>query len=143
MNDVWKTTQYVLGVAGAAFMTVWATTPHTVQLLLMLMVADFAVGLLAAFINKELDSDISFRGVAKKVITLMVIGVSAILEQALLGSGYTVPLVAIVAGFYLINETLSILENVILAGLPVPDELKDALVKIGRTKIVEEDEPDP
>ncbi len=142
MNDVWKTIQYTLGVTGAAVMTLWAVTPHTVQLLLMLMVFDFGVGLLAAFINKELDSDISFRGVAKKVITLLVIGVSAILQSALYESGYTVPLVAIVAGFYLINETLSILENVILAGLPVPNELKEALVKIGRTKIVEVDEPD-
>ena len=94
------------------------------QLLVILMAIDFATGVLAGYIRKELSSEVSFRGLAKKAIVLLVVSAATALDG--LGG---VPIAAAVALAYSLHEALSIVENATKAGLPVPAVLTDALAK--------------
>lgn len=109
-------------VAFAAFAAFFARLDPLVQVLIALMVADIASGLLAAFVNRELSSDVSFRGMAKKAIVLILVAIAA-----MLGPVVNLPLGQAVAGFYAAHEGLSIIENAARAGLPVPNILQQAL----------------
>ncbi len=112
-----------VAVGGAA--AIWGGITPMIQLLLILMILDIATGLLAGFVTKELSSDVSFRGVAKKAIVLLVVA-AAVFGEPTTG----LPLGQVVAGFYAAHELLSILENSGRAGLPVPTILQDALKKL-------------
>lgn len=91
--------------------------------LLILIVADYVTGWAAAFIKRELSSDIGFRGIIKKVVILVIVAVSYALDQ-----GFNVPapgLRSIVISFYILNEGLSIIENADHMGLKIPAKLAD------------------
>lgn len=90
------------------------------HVLMMLMVFDYATGLVSGFLNKKLDSRVGFKGIAKKVLMLLVIAVAVEVNKLL-------PDVAIrdfIIYFYIANEGISILENV-CKFIPVPDKMKE------------------
>lgn len=105
----------------------WATVPGTLQVLLVCMVADFATGLLAGYVLRELESHISYRGIAKKASILIMIGAVKFATAPL---GLDADLSKLVAGFYIASELISILENCGRAGVPVPAFLRNALAKL-------------
>ena len=96
--------------------------------LLVLMALDYISGVMCAIEDKKLSSAIGFKGIAKKVLILMLVGVANILDVNVVGGG------AILRGavicFYLSNEGLSLLENAAYLGLPVPDNLKSFLAQL-------------
>ena len=89
--------------------------------LIVLMALDYVSGVMCAVEDKKLSSAIGFKGICKKVLILMLVGVANILDVNVVGSG------AILRGavicFYLSNEGLSLLENAAYLGLPVPAKL--------------------
>ena len=93
--------------------------------LLVLMVLDYVSGIMCAIVDKNLDSRIGFRGICKKVLTLMLVGVANIVDVHIVGTGNA--LRSAVICFYMSNEALSLFENAAHLGLPVPDKLKDIL----------------
>ena len=100
--------------------------------LLVFMVLDYITGILCAIADRKLSSAVGFRGIFKKVLILMLVGVANIVDVHVVGAGSA--LRGAVVFFYLSNEGLSLLENVAHIGLPVPDKLKDVLVQLhGRT----------
>ena len=94
------------------------------KVLVTFIVADYATGVIVAFINREIDSKIGFRGILKKSLILIVLIVSVLLDR-LLASEWTFR--TVVCYFFIGNEGWSILENVGKAGLPLPDRLMDIL----------------
>ena len=118
------------GTAAAA--ALWCSTPPLLQLLLTLMVIDMLTGILAAIYNRELDSSISFRGVCKKAIALLVVAAGAALEP-----NVGLPVADTIAGFYCAGELISVIENAARAGLPVPDIVRDVLLKLNPKADVE------
>ena len=96
--------------------------------LIVFMVLDYITGLMCAVMDKKLSSAISFRGICKKVLILMLVGVANILEVHVIGTGSA--LRGAVVCFYLSNESLSLVENAAHIGLPVPEKLKDVLVQL-------------
>jgi toxin secretion/phage lysis holin len=109
----------------AAVAAIWVGLNPLVQLLLVAMVLDIATGLLSAYVRKVIDSAVSFRGMAKKSIILLLVWGA---WQA--GAWVGQPLGEMVAAFYTLNEFISILENAAEAGIPVPQFLRDALAKL-------------
>jgi len=102
------------------------------EALLFAMVIDYISGLLSAYINPgmRLDSRKGFRGIAKKVMILLLVSLAHFVDQA---TGQTV--VQIVAvWFFLGNEGLSIIENAANAGLPVPQKLRETLEQLQSEK---------
>lgn len=114
-----------LQTAGGLAAALWGGLPMLVQVLIGVMVLDILSGMLAAFITQQLSSRVTFRGMAKKAFVLVLVGAAAWVEPA---AG--VPLASAVAGFYVVYELMSILENAAVAGLPVPDALRSALARV-------------
>ena len=55
--------------------------------LLVLMVMDYVTGVMCAVIDRELSSSMGFRGIFKKVLILMLVGVAHIVDLHVVQSG--------------------------------------------------------
>ena len=106
--------------------------------LIVFMVLDYITGLMCAVMDKKLSSTVGFRGICKKVLILMLVGVANIMDVHVIGTGSA--LRGAVICFYLSNEGLSLLENAGHIGLPIPEKLKDVLAQLHGRKEVKEDE---
>lgn len=96
--------------------------------LLGMMALDYLTGILCAFQQKKLSSRVGFRGLTRKLLILLLVSMGHLLDAYVLGGGSL--LRGAVAGFYLANEGLSILENAGTLGLPLPDKLVSALQQL-------------
>ena len=96
--------------------------------LIVLMSLDYISGIMCAVIDKKLSSAIGFRGICKKVLILMLVGVANIVDLHVVGTGSA--LRGAVICFYMSNEGLSLLENAAHIGLPIPDKLRDILAQL-------------
>ena len=93
--------------------------------LVVFVVVDYITGVMCAAADKELSSEVGFRGIAKKVLIFLLVGVANIIDVQVIGSGSVLRTAVIF--FYLSNEGVSLLENAAHLGLPVPEKLKDIL----------------
>ena len=96
--------------------------------LIVLMVLDYLSGVMCAIADKKLSSAIGFKGICKKVLILMLVGVANIIDIHVVGTGAV--LRGAVICFYLSNEGLSLLENAAYLGLPIPDKLREILAQL-------------
>ena len=96
--------------------------------LIVFMAIDYITGLMCAVIDRELSSTVGFRGICKKVLILMLVGVANIIDAHVIGTGSA--LRGAVICFYLSNEGVSILEYAAHIGLPVPDRMKSVLAQL-------------
>lgn len=87
--------------------------------------ADYITGVMYAAVNRRLSSEIGFKGICKKVLIFILVGIANILDEYIIGNGSILRTAAIF--FYLSNEGISVLENAAKLGLPVPEKLKTAL----------------
>ena len=116
------------GTAGVLF----GTIPGLVWVLIGLQGMDILTGMLAAGISGEIASGTAWRGIRKKVMALLLLVSAGLIGIALEGlTGFpAVGLVQAVAGFYAAHEGVSVLENAVRAGLPVPAVLRGALARV-------------
>ena len=107
--------------------------------LIVFMVLDYITGLMCAVIDKKLSSAVGFKGICKKVLILMLVGVAHIVDLHVVGTGDA--LRSAVVCFYLSNESVSMLENAAHLGLPIPEKLKSVLVQLhGRIDDIDEED---
>ena len=100
--------------------------------LLIVMVVDYLSGVAVAVMNKSLkteggglNSKVGARGILKKGLIMLVVLLGATLDKALGGGQAMFRDMAVY--FYIANEGLSILENMAVADLPLPEKFKDVL----------------
>ena len=96
--------------------------------LIVFMALDYITGLMCAVIDKKLSSAVGFKGICKKVLILMLVGVANVVDIHIVGTGSA--LRSAVICFYLSTEGLSLLENAAHIGLPIPDKMKDVLAQL-------------
>ena len=96
--------------------------------LLIFMVLDYITGLMCAIADKKLSSAVGFKGICKKVLILMLVGVANVVDIHIVGTGSA--LRSAVICFYLSNEGLSLLENAAHIGLPIPDKMNNVLAQL-------------
>lgn len=96
--------------------------------LVILMAMDYITGIMCAVVEKKVSSAVGFKGIFKKVLILMLVGVAHIVDMNVVGTGEA--LRSAVICFYLSNEGVSVLENAAHLGLPVPGRLKDILAQL-------------
>ncbi len=96
--------------------------------LLILMTIDYITGIMCAIVDKQLSSAVGFKGICKKVLILMLVGVAHIVDMHVVGTGEA--LRSAVTCFYLSNEGVSVLENAGRLGLPIPEKLKAILAQL-------------
>ena len=96
--------------------------------LIVFMVLDYITGIMCAILDKKLSSAVGFKGVMKKALILILVGVANVVDVHVVGTGSA--LRGAVICFYLSNEGLSLLENASYVGLPVPEKLKNVLAQL-------------
>src|SRR3990167_9930914 len=105
----------------------WLGLNAIVQVLIILQALDVISGVIVAASRRELNSDASFRGVLKKMMTLVVVLMASVAQPALPEQVNTLPLVPVVAGFFAAHEGLSIISHAAQLGVPIPKVLLQAL----------------
>jgi len=98
--------------------------------LIAFVVMDYITGVMCAIVDKELSSQIGFKGIFKKILIFALVGVGHVLDSQVLGNPDAGALRTAVIFFYLSNEGVSILENTAYLGLPIPEKLKDILAQL-------------
>ena len=96
--------------------------------LIIFVALDYVTGVMCAITDRKLSSAVGFKGIFKKVLIFMLVGVANIVDVHVVGSGSA--LRSAVICFYLSNEGVSMLENAAHLGLPVPAKLKDILAQL-------------
>lgn len=96
--------------------------------LLIFAIIDYITGVTAAILEHKLSSEIGFRGITRKVLLFMIVGVANVLDVYVIGSGGVCRSMVLV--FYIANEGLSIIENVARCGVPVPEKLRVILKQL-------------
>jgi len=96
--------------------------------LIIFMVIDYITGIMCAVVDKKLSSAVGFKGICKKVLIMMLVGVAHIVDLHVVGTGEA--LRSAVICFYLSNEGVSVIENAGHLGLPIPEKLKDILAQL-------------
>ena len=96
--------------------------------LIIFMVIDYITGLMCAVADRKLSSEVGFKGICKKVLIILLVGVAHIVDLHVVGTGSA--LRSAVVCFYLSNEGLSLLENAAYIGLPVPEKLRTVLAQL-------------
>jgi toxin secretion/phage lysis holin len=133
MKEIWNKIQAALTVAGGFVGWFLGGFDGFLYALITFVVIDYITGVLCAVIDKNLCSKIGARGIFKKVLIFVLVGVGHVLDTNVLGAvGNTDANVlrTAVIFFYLSNEGISILENAAHIGLPIPEKLKDVLKQL-------------
>lgn len=140
MKEIWNKVQAALTVAGGFVGWFLGGFDGFLYALITFVVIDYITGVFCAIIDKNLCSKIGAKGIFKKVLIFVLVGVGNVLDSNVLGAvGNTNANVlrTAVIFFYLSNEGISILENAAHIGLPIPEKLKDVLKQLHKR---EEDE---
>ena len=96
--------------------------------LLLFVVMDYVTGIMCAVADKKLSSEVGFKGICRKVLIFMLVGIANILDVQVIGTGSVLRTAVIF--FYLSNEGISLLENAAHLGLPIPEKLKLVLEQL-------------
>ena len=99
-----------------------------ISALLTFIVIDYITGCLVAISKKKLSSKIGYKGIAKKVFIIALVGIANIVDVQILKQGSALRTATIF--FYMANEGMSIIENGINLGIPIPKKLKDIFLQI-------------
>lgn len=141
MNN--KTLQTIFSVAIAAFTTYVGMLAVPLLILLIMMVIDYISGMAAAWVRNELSSKIGAKGIVKKVGYMGLIVVAMVVDYLIysglvminVNPNYEMFFGVLVSIWLIINEMISILENLSKIGVPIPAIL-ERIVK--RLKIAAE-----
>lgn len=128
MEKIWRGIQAAIAAIGGAFAFFWGGLDNLLIALIVFAAVDYATGVLAAIIKKRLNSRVGFKGIAKKVLMFLIVGIANIVDVRLIQTGTAFRTATII--FYLANEGVSLLENSARCGLPIPKKLKDILTQL-------------
>lgn len=127
MNIYSERINFMTSMLGTIFIWLFGAWDLPIMILSSTMALDYVTGVTRGYINKQLSSEYGFRGLAKK-LTIFYVLILAVLLDRLMGSGWI--LRTLVCFWYTANEGASILENAASIGLPIPQQLADALVQL-------------
>lgn len=101
--------------------------------LIVFVSIDYITGVMCAFVDRRLSSEVGFKGICRKMLIFMLVGIANVLDVHVIGVGSAVRTAVIF--FYLSNEGVSVLENAAHLGLPVPEKIKKVLEQLhGRSE---------
>lgn len=128
IKHIWNLAQTVWILTGAYIGWFLGGFDGFLYTLIAFVVIDYITGLMCAIVSKSLSSEIGFRGIFKKCIIFMLVGIANLLDIYILKQGEALRTATIF--FYISNEGLSIVENTAALGLPIPESVKKALSQI-------------
>ncbi len=128
MKNVVTIGQYVITGIGGVMGWLFGGFDGFLYALIAFVVIDYITGVLAAIYTKQLSSEVGFKGIAKKVMIFLLVGIGNIVDIEILKTGAILRTAVIF--FYLSNEGISIVENAARLELPIPVKLIEVLKQI-------------
>lgn len=115
----------IIAAAGTIITAALGGWDAALKVLIVLMVVDYATGLLNAAKRRQVNSEVMFWGGIRKGAILAVVALAVLLDSML---GYTDPVLRTLAiYFYAAREGLSVTENLGLMGVPMPPGVSKVL----------------
>ena len=128
MKEFWNMCQFLFTVAGGWLGYFLGGCDGLLIALVIFAVADYITGVMCAVSDKKLSSEVGFKGICRKVIIFMLVGIAHIIDVNVIATGSVLRTAVIF--FYLSNEGVSLLENAGHLGLPIPEKLKIVLEQL-------------
>ena len=128
MRALWTTNQISFAAIGGFIGWFLGGCDGLLYALIAFIVIDYITGVMCAIVNHDLSSEIGFKGISRKVLIFLLVGIANIVDVDVIVTGSV--LRAAVCFFYISNAGLSILENAAILGLPIPEQLKKVLKQI-------------
>ena len=128
MKQIWNGIQVACTALGGFLGWFLGGVDGFLYALIAFVVIDYITGVLCAISDKNLSSEVGFKGICRKVLIFTLVGIGNILDVYVLGG--TGVLRTAVIFFYLSNEGVSLLENAAHLGLPIPEKLKEVLEQL-------------
>ena len=128
LKQIWTGIQIAFSALGGFLGWFLGGADGFLYALIAFVVIDYATGVLCAIADKNLSSEVGFKGICRKVLIFTLVGIGNILDVYVLGEAGVLRTAVIF--FYLSNEGVSLLENSAHLGLPIPEKLKDVLAQL-------------
>lgn len=128
MKEFWNTIQLIFTVIGGWLGYFLGGCDGLLYALIAFVVIDYITGVMCAINDKTLSSEVGFRGICRKVLIFLLVGIANILDVQVIGTGSVLRTAVIF--FYISNEGVSLLENAAHLGLPVPEKIKTVLEQL-------------
>ena len=128
MKEFWNMIQLVITAMGGWLGYFLGGCDGLLIALVLFAVVDYLTGIMCAVVDQKLSSQVGFKGICRKVLIFLLVGIANIIDVQVIGTGSVIRTAVIF--FYLSNEGVSILENAAHLGLPIPEALKAALAQI-------------
>ena len=128
MKEFWNTIQLIFAAVGGWLGYFLGGCDSLLYALIAFVAIDYITGVMCAISDKTLSSEVGFKGICRKVLIFLLVGIGHIVDAQVIGSGGVMRTAVIF--FYLSNEGVSLIENAAHLGLPVPDKLKAVLEQL-------------
>lgn len=128
MKEFWNTIQFLFAGIGGWLGYFLGGCDGLLFALLAFVVIDYITGVMCAIADKTLSSEVGFKGICRKVLIFLLVGIANILDVEVIGTGSILRTAVIF--FYISNEGVSLLENAAHLGLPVPAKMKAVLEQL-------------
>ena len=128
MKEFWNGIQLVFAVIGGWLGWFLGECDGLMYALIAFVIADYVTGVMCAVSDKRLSSEVGFKGICRKVLIFVLVGMANILDMHVIGTGCV--LRTAVLFLYISNEGVSVLENAGHLGLPIPARLLNVLEQL-------------
>jgi toxin secretion/phage lysis holin len=128
MKEFWTGTQVVFTGIGGCLGWFLGGCDGLLYALVLFVVVDYITGVMCAAADHKLSSEVGFKGICRKVLIFLLVGIGHVLDTQIIGTGSVLRTAVIF--FYLSNEGISLLENAGHLGLPIPEKLKIVLEQL-------------
>lgn len=128
MKTVWNTVQFSFAAVGGFLGWFLGGCDGLLYALIAFVTVDYVTGVMCAVVDRKLSSSVGFKGIFRKVLIFIMVGIAHILDTQVIGNGSVLRTAVIF--FYISNEGVSLLENSSHLGLPIPAKLKEVLKQL-------------
>lgn len=128
MKEFWNFLQLIFAGIGGWLGYFLGGFDGLLYALIAFVVIDYITGVMCAIADKTLSSEVGFRGICRKVLIFLLVGIANVLDVEVIGTGSILRTAVIF--FYISNEGVSLLENASHLGLPVPAKMKAVLEQL-------------
>ena len=128
MKEFWNSIQLVFAAVGGWLGYFLGGCDGLLYALIAFLGIDYITGVMCAIADKNLSSEVGFKGICRKVLIFLLVGIANVLDVQVIGTGSVLRTAVIF--FYISNEGVSLLENAAHLGLPVPEKIKTVLEQL-------------
>ena len=128
MKEFWNMIQLMFTAVGGWLGWFLGGCDGLLYALIAFVAIDYITGVMCAINDHSLSSEVGFRGICRKVLIFLLVGIANILDVNVIGTGSVLRTAVIF--FYISNEGVSLMENAAHLGLPVPEKIKIVLEQL-------------